>query len=242
MSNSTFEQIDDWLNTRNISRQSLRPNSAFPLSFAEVGHYLYEKYPQEHTLQQLLAQFAQQFIAEQITHFPENIFWDYAHFFAYMFEDSLQAAHPTEHLQQYRQKNMLLLARFGLHSPIRFRYMHDFLYGFDWARWVKKAPNERAHIHPFSHTFLDYLLQRGKELEELIRNNDAKYHPLSDERYRNPFFFSRNPHEEAHLLRSLAADGLIPVPGWQPTCTVCWDLPFARLRQERAEQLGIAQK
>ena len=57
---------------------------------------------------------------------------------------------------------------FGNKSELRFRYAHDFLYGYDWARWVVRQPERRAAIGPFDLAFFDYLEGRLRTLVELI--------------------------------------------------------------------------
>jgi len=124
-------------------------------------------------------------------------------------------------------------------EPIRFRYVHDFLYGFDWARWVAREPQLRASVGPYDEAFLSYLEQRSGELVALIENDDRKYPQLRTEGHRNPFPFSREPDAEARLHRSLAQKGLIPVAAWSLDARAVWDQPFARLREQEAVALGL---
>jgi hypothetical protein len=124
-------------------------------------------------------------------------------------------------------------------EPIRFRYVHDFLYGFDWARWVARDPEGRASVGPYDAGFLDYLEQRGGELIELIGRDDHKYPQLRTPEHRNPFPFSREPDAETRLHRSLAQKGLIPVAAWSFDARAVWDRPFARLREQEALALGL---
>jgi hypothetical protein len=129
---------------------------------------------------------------------------------------------------------------FGQGTPIRFRYVHDFLYGFDWARWVARDPQKRSSVGPYDDVFLDYLEGRGHELLALIERDDAKYPTLRDAAPRNPFPFSREPEAEAEIHRSLARLGLIPVPAWSSEGKSTWDRPYVALREEEARRLGHA--
>ncbi len=160
--------------------------------------------------------------------FPENIFWDLE-----VIADALRGGVPAD-----------LLARvqplYGQNGEIRFRYIHDFIYGFDWAKWVRRAPTERATHGPFSEAFLAYSFRRGHELLALIADNDSKYGQLQDARARNPFGFSREPDDEALLFRDLAERDLLPVRAWDTSARPVWDRPFAELRTERAGALGLA--
>ena len=59
-------------------------------------------------------------------------------------------------------------ARYGARSAIRFRYVHDFIYGYDWARWVAREPETRTAIGPYDPVFLKRMRDRADELLELI--------------------------------------------------------------------------
>lgn len=134
-----------------------------------------------------------------------------------------------------------LHAVFGCETSIHFRYVHDFLYGFDWARWVRRDEATRAGIGPFDPRFLAHARRRGGELVELIAGEDAKYHRLAPGEDRNPFGFARDPRSEALLLRDLAARGWIPVEAWRADAQPCWDRDASAERERRARELGLAQ-
>ncbi len=167
-------------------------------------------------------------------HFPDNIYGDVDFLSAALvarFGDQPAAeAQLTVHCEQIAG----LIALYGCHSAIRFRYMHDFLYGFDWARWVRKDPINRAATGPFDPVFLQYLYQRGGELLALIERGDAEYPPLAPDQWRNPFDFSREPAAEARLHRLLAAEELLPLAAWDICARPSFDRDFHRLRRERA--------
>ncbi len=171
-----------------------------------------------------------------IEHFPENLLFDLDALAAALVREALDA----EGLTRAFDTVVALHARFGCRGPIRFRYVHDFVYGFDWAKWVRRDPAARAGVGPFDLAFLTALLARGEELLALIAADDAKYPRLRDARPRNPFGFSREPADELRLHRRLAAEGHVPVEAWRLEPAAVWDRPFADLRAARAAEARIA--
>lgn len=165
--------------------------------------------------------------------FPGNIFWDLE-----LLAAELLAAGSGEIAAQGR-RIAGLQALYGHNTVIRFRYVHDFLYGYDWAKWVQREPDERAGVGPFAPAFIDHQERRARELEQLIAADDAHYPTLPEGQVRNPFPFSREPEAEALLLRDLAAGGLLPVEAWDAAARPRWDRPYADLRVERAAALGL---
>jgi hypothetical protein len=170
----------------------------------------------------------------QVEHFPGNIFWDF---------DALAAHLATlgeDELDETVRISRELMARFGVRSPIRFRYVHDFMYGFDWARWVERRPAERRHVPPFGLAFLRYSHARGRELLDLIAVDDERYPRLGDGVVaRNPFGFLREPAEETILLRHLAHHGAVPVHAWALEPNACWTERAAERREAAARALGL---
>jgi hypothetical protein len=173
-------------------------------------------------------------------HFFHNFFWDLDHLCAYWLW--LDDPHQVVLLAQ---KVVQLQKDFGKYSPIHFQYSHDFLYGYDWCRWVKKQPQTRALVHPYSIEFLNYLHKRHKELLELIALGDTKYGPLAQDAYRNPFSFKRTPTDERTLHEALSQQGCIPWPAWQRTVLSedRWysSQDFAHMRTKMAQELGMLQ-
>ncbi|SET48922.1 ferrochelatase [Stigmatella erecta] len=169
--------------------------------------------------------------------FPDNIFWD----LDYLASCLWRAGGPreTEHLAG---RVVRLCRGFGNKSELRFRYAHDFLFGYDWARWVLREPAGRVDTGPFDLGFLDYLDARRQELVELISRSDAKYGPLQGQEFRNPFIFCREPADEARLHQVLAREDLIPVKAWRFDGERRWHLPFTELRAEAALRLGLPRK
>lgn len=165
--------------------------------------------------------------------FPENVFLDLD-----LLAASLAGAPPAERAS--RVTRIVELSRAFSAPPICFRYAHDFLYGFDWYRWVACAPAERSAVGPFDPAFLDYLLARGSELRALIAAGDAKYGPIDAGAFRNPFPFSRSPADEVRLHRALAERDLVPVEAWSTTGRARYDRRFSEERKAVARELGIA--
>lgn len=173
--------------------------------------------------------------ASQIEHFPGNVFWDFDAFAAHL--ATLEAAELEETVRISED----LMARFGMRSPIRFRYVHDFMYGFDWARWVERRPAERREVPPFGLAFLRYSHARGGEMLALIAEDDEKYPRLgADVDARNPFGFLREPPEETRLLRTLAAEGAVPVRAWSLQPEARWEGAYSERREEVARALGFS--
>jgi hypothetical protein len=167
--------------------------------------------------------------------FPDNIFWD----LDYPARCLWEAGAPHD-MEAFARRVVVLCRGFGARSALRFRYAHDFVFGYDWARWVMREPEQRAAIRPFDATFLDYLEGRRQELLALVASNDAKYSRLQGAEFRNPFGFSREPDEETRLHQALAREDLIPVKAWRLDGDPRWHLPFGDLRTEAALRLGLS--
>ncbi len=169
--------------------------------------------------------------------FPENLFWDLDALAHRLARYGREEGAPT-----MTAKSALIAAMqhlFGRETPIAFQYTHDFVYGFDWAKWVRREPSSRASIGPFDAIFLDSMWRRGHELLALIAHDDAEYPKLRGEKARNPFGFARDPEHERRIYRDLVAHDLLPVQAWAPEPRCQWDRPFRELREERARALGL---
>lgn len=175
-----------------------------------------------------------------LTAFPDNLLWDLEALAARQRAQALEDADPPERVCGLWQRVADLQHVFGVHGPIRFRYIHDFVYGFDWAKWVAKDPAGRARVGPYDAAFVERMHRRGQELLSLIDAGDSKYGPLPDEAARNPFGFSREPDDELALHRRLAAEGALPVQAWARDATPDWRRPYAQLREEAAQALRIS--
>lgn len=183
----------------------------------------------------------------QLDAFPGNLFWD-LDLIALAIVDQARALEPDPAAACVvdRFERMVDLQRlYGRATPINFSYVHDFVYGFDWAKWVAREPSVHADVPaPFSLRFLDHMDTRGRELIELIARDDHKYPSLPDDEARNPFPFSREPEAEIRLHRELARRELIPVPTWSADALTLdwstrWREPFQARRVEVAGELGL---
>ena len=176
----------------------------------------------------------------QLRAFPGNLFWDLDALAASLVRQARAHPEPARRLAELAEQVARVQDLFGSHTTIRFRYVHDFVYGYDWAKWVKREPSARARTGPFDAAFLAYSERRAGELMALIARDDAKYHRLPDGEARNPFGFSREPDDEVRLFRDLAERGLLPVRAWELAPPLDWRPPYLILREERAEALGLA--
>ncbi|NMG05694.1 hypothetical protein [Brasilonema sp. UFV-L1] len=234
-----FQLLDEILAQHTASPLSLNPHKTFSTSFVELGNLITENTCDiqlinslSHTLERILD--------AMLYNFPENIFWDFDLMTSSILKQALVAEdNALSFVESWGDKIVSLMELFGRKSEICFRYVHDFTYGFDWAKWVQNEPQTRAVIEPFSLTFLDYLLSKGKKILQLIRVGDSHYHQLREKCYRNPFCFSREPENEYRLLTYLAAQQLIPVPGWDWNAQPIWNKPFCQLREELSLKLHI---
>ncbi len=235
----TFQYIDEILAQQSINLLSLNPQKTLITSFAELGNIITEENTDIQiilTLQETL----ESIVRTQLKNFPENIFWDFDFLVKSMLRQALSANEGAiPFLKVFCEKMVSLIEMFGNKTEIRFRYVHDFIYGFDWARWVQKDPQKRAHIEPFSLVFLDYLLVKGKEILKRISHGQVTSYKLCDTGYRNPFTFSREPEDEYRLLTCLAEEELIPVAVWNWNASPVWNKPFQEMRQQLALKLNI---
>ncbi|MCA9646777.1 MAG: ferrochelatase [Myxococcales bacterium] len=234
---SILRSADEQLSAMGVARRSLCPKRDLATSLLDLGVRLQLEVPRgcEMAFARGLASIAD----AEVRNFPENIFWDFDYTAASLLREATASSEPARHLSEVCGLIVALQDLFGSATEIRFRYGHDFIYGFDWAKWVRKQPDQRASVGPFDLEFLTFLHQRGHELLELIAEDDAKYPTLRTSEPRNPFEFSRDPEAEAALHESLARDGLLPVESWRVDATPVWDKPFQRLRRERAMRLGF---
>lgn len=169
--------------------------------------------------------------------FPNNLFCDLELVAASL--SSIARREGTPGVERAVARIVELHDLFGCRSSIHFRYVHDFLYGFDWARWVRRDPGARAGIGPFDPGFLDHSRKRAGELVALIATDDPKYGQLVNGSDRNPFPFARDPAAEEALLRDLAGRGWIPVEAWREDASPRWDRDYAAEREARAKALGL---
>ncbi len=173
----------------------------------------------------------------QLEAFPGNLFWDFDAFAESLWKVALKG--DVSVVDEMVDTSTALMRLFGRESAIRFQYVHDFMYGWDWARWVKRRPEERASAGPYGLAFLRYSYQRGDELLALIAQGDEKYAPLDGPGFRNPFGFQRDPEGERRLLRRLAESSAVPVRAWEASPSVDWRPDYAGARRDAAAELGL---
>jgi len=217
---------------------SLKPRKKRALSLQELGEVVLRGVDPEllHEQQASAWAMALSHLARAIVrNFPENIFADLDRVAVALRDVVIAEGHVA--LEQTIDPLVEIHRLYGKTSRIRFQYVHDFLYGFDWARWVASCPAERATIGPFDRRFLQRSVERAEELEVLIENNDPTYPALAEGAFRNPYAFARDPKAEALLFRDLAKHDLLPVCPIRQTAI--WDKPFLQERLVRAEKLGL---
>lgn len=176
----------------------------------------------------------------QLTSFPENLLWDFDFYLASIHSQACVDDDYAAYLERVTEITVGLMRLHGQQSTIRFRYVHDFIYGFDWARWVRRDPGARTRIEPFSLEFLRQIEVRGRDILTLIEADDAAYPKLPDSAARNPFPFSREPDDELRLYRRLAESGSVPVEAWRLDARPDATRDFDALREEAARRLGLS--
>lgn len=236
-----FRLLHEILAQHTVSSLSLNPHKTFTTSFVELGNFITKKTCDDQLISSL-SDTLERMLDTILHNFPENIFWDFDFIVSSILKQALVAKDgAVSFLESFGDKIVSLMGLFGKESEIRFRYLHDLTFGFEWAKWVQNEAQSRAVIEPFSLTFLDYVISRGKKIIQLIRVGDARYHQLSEKCYRNPFCFSREPEDEYRLLTSLATQQLIPIAAWDWNAQPVWNKPFHQLREELSLKLNIPQ-
>ncbi len=175
----------------------------------------------------------------QLDAFPGNLFWDLDFVAATLLAQGREAADPAADLDARFGLMAELQHLYGRHTPIGFSYVHDFTYGFDWAKWVGREPKQDGSVGPFDWDFLIYMRERAHELLDLIGRGDRKYPKLPPGEARNPFPFSRAPEAELLLFPELAQRGLVPVETWRMDAEPDCARPYHQLRVEVARELGL---
>ncbi len=232
ISSHSFEILDKIIIEHGITPLSLNPRKNVATSFRDIGTIVAER-TDDTQLVQCLFSTIKAILSAQLKNFPENIFWDFDFMIHSMLEQALSYSEGAiKFLEEFADKVIELMSICGCEREIRFPYVHDFMYGFDWARWVQKDPVNRANTQPFSPIFLDCLCNKGKELLHRISINDARYHQICTSSYRNLFRFSRDPKDEYKLLTYLAQYQLIPVAAWNWNAATVWNKPFDQLREQ----------
>jgi hypothetical protein len=239
MASHSFQCLDEILQQYNIKPLSLNPEKTSSTSFSALGSLIFQINDDLQFIK-LLRNTLEHVLQSMLQNFPDNIFWDFDFFIRSIMMQALFAEKGTEYfLESFIEKIKSLMDLFGNTSEIRFRYLHDFIYGFDWVKWVQKEPQIRSSIEPFDPIYLDYLLNRGQDILQLICIDDRKYHHLSKNLYRNPFRFSREPKDEILLFNYLAKQKFIPVTAWDWTSSPIWNKPFHSMREHASLKLQL---
>lgn len=192
-------------------------------------------------LAQVFADGTAAFVRAQLDAFPDNLLWDLDLPLSIWWRTAVAADDPIGSARLLLELATELQHLFGRETVLGFRYTHDFVYGFDWAKWVARDPTARASVGPFDLAFLEAMRTRAHELFAIVgAGGDEQYPAVAQASGRNPFPFSREPAAELAIHRALAAAGQIPVPAWRTEADVDWSRPWARLREQVAARLGHA--
>ncbi len=234
---SILAQADAELDDAGVVRHTLAPGRTRARSLVEIAAAL--AIESDAAVAQAWARGLAEVALAMHAAFPDNLLWDLDYLGACLWA---RASGPDGAVEVADAAAAIarMQARFGRITTIAFRYVHDFTYGFDWAKWVAKDPSARGQVGPFAPTFVDAMHTRAIELETVIaEGTDAKYPPLPDGRPRNPFGFSREPADELQIFGNLAREGRIPVETWRIDAHPQWDRPYAELRRQTARALGL---
>jgi hypothetical protein len=237
--NYNFQKIDEILERASVKLLTLNPQKRFMTSFVELGNLITEATTDSQIITTVINTL-EIIVSAQMRNFPDNIFWDFDFMVSGMLRQALaEKDGAIAYLEKFADKMVSLNEIFGIQGEIKFRYVHDFIYGFDWARWVQRNLKTLGYVEPFSLVILDYLLNRSDEIALRIHQNHCQHYKLCVKGYRNAFGFSREPENEYRLLTNLAQKRLIPVPAWSWYGVPTWNQPFDNLRQEVALELNI---
>jgi hypothetical protein len=238
-----FVRLDRAIAERGISRRTLDPTRSEALGFEEIAVALaFEQ--RDPRVVEAVAELARELVEAIAEHFPENLFADYGALVEACVVAAERSSTPLEVVRETGRALVDLQALFGRHSTVRFRYVHDFLYGYDWAKWVQREPAARATVDAYAPAFLTAMLARGREMLALIANDDRTYPRLRDDRPRNPFRFDREPASEEAIHRMLAARDALPVRAYRLSSVGPargdWSRAYQELRYEVAASLGLS--
>lgn len=125
------ESLDTSLQKDNIHYRSLNSRQKLPTSFSTLFKNLPSKLPAwENAWNSELESSMSNIIALILVEFPNNIYWD----FDFLFLDLARSLErdKMENTTEFKEKTTSacgVFQIFGIHSSIKFRYIHDFLYG-----------------------------------------------------------------------------------------------------------------
>lgn len=239
--NELLASTDAFLATRTRWR-TLDPAATRPRTLVELGRAILPARadrPSIHDQQAIAWAMALSDLARAIAReFPDNIFADLDHVGSELRRVVAEAGHVA--LERTIDPLVRIHRLYGKSSRVRFRYVHDFLYGFDWAKWVAREPTTRARVRPYDLAFLAHIEARAGELDALVAAGDPSYPPLAPGEHRNPFSFERGPEAEARLFTCLVAQDLLPIRAFDADAAPSWQRPFHAAREAQARALGLA--
>jgi hypothetical protein len=233
--NTPLTELEARIEQRPLGALTLDPSRSSASSLAEVVSNLADSRQFPHLTAAAAA------VAEaQLQSFPENLFWDFDFYLASIHRHASGTSDYAGYLEQAARITVGLMKLHGQQSVIRFRYVHDFMYGFDWARWVRRDPGGREGVEPFGLDFLRQTESRGRDIISLVEADDEWYPRLADGDSRNPFPFSREADDELPLYRLLAERGEVPVEAWRLDARPDANRDFDALRDEAARLLRLS--
>ncbi|MCC5815374.1 MAG: hypothetical protein JJT78_11505 [Leptospira sp.] len=227
-----------------IHPKSLNPQKETPTSFRELLNYISSETPNVEDIE-LIHSFFHGCLNAIIENYPENIYWDMDFLFCHVYRQLIERntfVEKKKWLEDLERRVRHIMEIFGSKSKIQFRYIHDFLYGFDWCKWNRKRVEigEEVEYNPFGEEFLTYIENRGLEILKMIECNDKNYVQMESGKFRNPFVFKRETEQEIAILSNLASTGDIPIFAWKVDAKFNSKKDYSLIRKERAVELGIA--
>jgi hypothetical protein len=232
--NTPLTELEARIEQRPLGALTLDPSRSSASSLTEVVSNLADPCQSPH-----LAGAAASVAEAQLQSFPENLFWDFDFYLGSIHRHAAGASDYPGYLDNVTRITVGLMRLYGQQSAIRFRYVHDFMYGFDWARWVRRDPRGREGVEPFGLDFLRQIESRGRDIITLVEADDDWYPTLADGDSRNQFPFSRETDDELPLYRLLAERGDVPVEAWRLDARPDASRDFDVLREEAAGLLGL---
>jgi hypothetical protein len=231
-----FDDMDRQIRAVAPGWTSLCPQRNRPTALHDIGEALLTEH-HEASVVEAFTDALCRVVAAKFDQFPDDIFGDVDHLAA-----SLLSRGDADEIRDASMRVIALFEGYGRSSPIHFRYVHDFTYGYDWARWVAGDPAARRFVAPFDDEFLSYLQRRRGELVDRIAAGEEKYRWTPDGVHRNTFRFSREPDDERHLHQALARDHQVPVQAWRFDGPSEWERPFRQIRDEYASRLSLPRR
>jgi hypothetical protein len=211
--------------------KSLNPELDEPRTLCEIFCILYSGKESDIIWDEFLS-VTEQIIRSQFVYYPQNIFWDFDYLLFYIWSQK-----NKDVLFAMAKKILNVQLYYSSINSINFAYIHDFIYGYDWDRWVRKDIKNRYLVGLYDLKFLSYLEKRGLQIIDSI-GSDERYPVLVKNQNRNVYNFHRHGAAEIKTLTSLAKEENIPIQGWR-TDGGEWDCAknYMLLREKKANEL-----